>query len=372
MKRILKKLIYFFAHLLYIFPVKKNRVFLVCFDGRKLGFDAKAVVDYARENGHNYEFVWGCGDLECVKKYSSQMSGVKFVKYKSLKGVINLMTAQVIIYNINLPAIIPFRKKQLRINTWHGFPYKRVGKYTNAYSKENFNKATCFMSHSRWYTENVIRDSFEFEGDVLECGTPRNDVFFTAGVAEIEQKVKGAYGIPADKKTVLFAPTFRGEFNYEESGIDFRRLTSSLSERFGGEWVILFRVHPLLAANMTIDHENYVNVSAHQDMQELLCCADVLVTDYSSSMWDFSILGRPVFLYADDIDRYEKDRGLYVSFDSLPFVVCRNNDELESGIKGFDENEYAPALQNYKNDMGSFESGRACAELFEYIKDKLK
>ena len=113
-KRILKNLLKVF----YILPIKKNKIFTSCFAGKKIGFDSKAIVDWINENEPNkYEIIWGVDTKEQEKlKYDN----VKFVKIKSIKGIVHMITSKVLLYNINPPDYIPFRKNQIIINTWHG------------------------------------------------------------------------------------------------------------------------------------------------------------------------------------------------------------------------------------------------------------
>ena len=184
--RIIKGIVKILLHILYIFPIKKNKVFLMCFDGTKLGFDQKAFVDWAKENNEKYEFVWGVKGQEQTNIF--RLHDVRFVKIKSIKGIYEMMTSNVIMYNINAPSYVPFRKKQILINTWHGYAFKKCGKYAPAFDKKQANMTNCFLSHSKKYTDFLIKDSFEYTGEILKIGTPRNDVLFNKKKADIVAK----------------------------------------------------------------------------------------------------------------------------------------------------------------------------------------
>lgn len=360
----MKKLLSFLLRIFYIFPVKMNKVFLLCFDGTKIGYDSKAIADYAAENGLKYKLVWGVKDKSVAKK--NKLPNVRFVKYKSLKGIKNMLTSRFIIYNVNLPSGVPFRKKQVKICTWHGYGVKKVGRFVEGVNPKNFSRATCVLSHSEDYTEKVLKDSFGYDGKILNIGVPRNDIFFSEKRFEVAQNVKEKYGV-ADKKIVLFAPTFRGDFTYEKSAIDYEKLIGALTVRFGGEWVLMVRLHPLLASKNKADAGTGIDVSDYGDMQPLLCAADVLVTDYSSSPWDFSLQDKPVFLFVPDAEKYDKDRGLYYSFDELPYVAARDNEELCESIEKFDNDSYVARLKNFRERVVSYEDGRSCENLFAYM-----
>ena len=104
-------------------------------------------------------------------------------------------------------------------------------------------------------------------------------------------------------------------------------------------------------------------------MQELLYAANVVITDYSSLMWDFSLTGRPCFLYADDLDDYERERGFYMPSSQWPYPIARNNDELEKNILGFDCGLYRQAVREHHKVCGSYEQGRACETVLRIINE---
>lgn len=188
-----------------------------------------------------------------------------------------------------VPSQIPIRHNQILINIWYGIPYKKVGKYVEGFSEKPFTRVSCTMSHSKYYTDIVIRDSFKYSGEILECGVPRNDVFFLNRVKSISEKIKKYYKVE-NKSVLLYAPTFRGNFENVTIDADFRRLLYILKKKFGNEWVVFHRVHPLLVSIYKNGGYDVVDVSKHGDIQELLHTADLLITDYSSSMWDYSLL----------------------------------------------------------------------------------
>lgn len=360
-----KKIVYNLLKIMWFFKVKHKKIFLTSFDGTAYGFDSKAVVDFINENYPNeYLLIWGTKENELAGYDGS--SGMRLVKIKSIQGVYHMMTAGVLIYNINPPSYIPFRKSQTLINTWHGFAYKKVGKYALNFNSRHFNTSTCFLSHSKSYTTKVIRDSFEFTGEVLDIGVPRNDILFRNDKKQI-QSIRKILSI-GNKNIVLFAPTFRGDFSYEKAGVNFSVLKESLRNRYGGEWVVLCRLHPMIAHKYKMDSNGAIDVSAYPDMQELLLISDVLVTDYSSSMWDFALTRKKVFLYADDIDKYIADRGFYQSPETWPFPIAKTNDELARLITNYQEEVYQERLKKYFDMTGNYENGTSCQKLLEYIR----
>jgi CDP-glycerol glycerophosphotransferase len=364
-KGFVKELARLASRLFWLFRLDRSKVFLMNFDGTIVGHDAKAIVDYCRENGIGMDFVWGAKDRTYAK--SMEYEGVRFVPINSLRGWYEMLTAKTIIYNINPPSYLSFRKSQVLINTWHGSPFKAVGKYIGKIDKRQFNTTTCFLSESTFFTSKVIRDAFEYEGEVLECGTPRTDILLSDRRDSCAAMVRKKLGVDPDTKLVLFAPTFRGDFEYGESWLDTARLKQGLSARFGGKWEVLMRLHPMIAKAFSADAQDCLDVSLYEDTQELMCAADVLVTDYSSMSWEFALVGRPIFIYAYDAEEYKNSRTLFIPMEEWPFPIAMSNDELEKRLAEFDEEAYAAKLEAFLKEKGCFDTGRACREVLRYM-----
>lgn len=366
-KMILKKILKIF----YFIPIKRNKIFFMSFNGTEYGFDSRAIAEYImNEFPNEYELHWGTLKH---KQLNGAIPKIKLNKIKSISGIFHMMTSGILVYNINPPSYIPFRKGQILINTWHGFAYKKVGKYVAHFDEKQFNISTCFLSHSKTYTAQVLKDSFCYRGDILECGVPRNDIFFKKDLLIKKQAlIKEQLGLDQECKIVLYAPTFRGDFNFVETGLDFSKLKESLENKFGGIWKILFRMHPMIADKYKNTDYDVIDVSKFPDMQDLLAISDVLITDYSSSMWDFALMKRPIFLFATDIDEYSNGRGVYYPVKAWPFPVASNNQELSFVISSFDSKAYLIELKNYFDKMGSFENGTACEKVIKYIRNYQK
>ena len=138
---------------------------------------------------NQYEIYWGVASKKLENRF--KLKNVKFIKIKSIKGIFHIMTSKILIYNINPPTYVPFRKKQILINTWHGGGFlKKVGKYARGFDSDNFNVSNCFISHGQLWSEIILRDSFEYKGDILNCGSPRNDIFFNGEADIVKNKIK--------------------------------------------------------------------------------------------------------------------------------------------------------------------------------------
>jgi CDP-ribitol ribitolphosphotransferase len=167
---------------------------------------------------------------------------------------------------------------------------------------------------------------------VSSIGIPRTDLFFDAeGVERTSAAVRAKYSVPEGKRVVLYAPTFRGDSKHVAAYHDSLDL-AVMHERLGDEMVLLLRLHPFVASHTAIDPALAgfaINVSDHPDINELMLVTDVLVTDYSSAIFEFSLLGRPMAFFAPDFEAYEAERGFYFPYaESVPGPIFTTSEAL--------------------------------------------
>lgn len=361
-------------HIFWIFPVEKNKVFLLNELSNTYGDSLKYIDLYLKKHRkEKYKVVFSVKEGYKGPEYD------KIVRPGSFSYFKEILTSGTIITNAGGISYLPKRKQQLVINTWHGGgPYKKTSTdvYDNYwYRKEvqmNCNNTDYILSSCRNFTKVEARSMGFKEEQCIPVGLPRNDVLF-ADHNDIAMKVRSFYSIPADKKFILYAPTFRSSSNQSTSkmisnyiDLDVDSLLSSLKERFGCEWVCGIRLHPKLS-DVDMGGINAINCTAYPDMQELLCCADAIITDYSSLMWDYSFTYRPVFLYAPDIEKYERERGFYLPVAEWPYPLAKSNQEMKDIILSFDQEKYTEAVKKHHIDTESYESGSACAKIVELI-----
>lgn len=359
------------------FPIKNNRV--VFFSVPKFDYtcNPKYILDYLYKNYNNkFEYIW-------VNKDNSKEIPlyVKTCRFKSLKFFYYFLTARVIVSNAMGPSYCPISSNTHYIATWHGGgAYKKIELDVPDIKKDfwlckrimiSTNSITHILSSCEKFS-NLIETALKIKTNmVLKTGMPRNDIFFNKNIVSIYyEKVRKYYGLNKDTKIILYAPTWRNDFrNISDDLIkENERILKSLNERFSGNWVLFVRLHPTIK----IRQYSYVNISIietsnYVDMQELLCAADVLLNDYSSSMWDYSFLNRPCFIYAVDLLQYYNERNFYTSMSEWPFPIATNIDELINNILNFDQKEYIKKVEQHHKDLGSFENGRACEQVCKLI-----
>ena len=356
----------------------QDRVNFIAFSGRQYSDSPRRISELLLKEHPEIAQVWAFTEPE--KFAFLEEKGIKVVKYKSLEYLYYVMTSKVYVDNAEFWSALKFRPGQMVLETWHGGgAYKRVGGHridVNAreqqHAVEKMNKITLFLSSSRAFTKYVIRDAYQYRGEVLECGLPRNDDLLSPDPATAAKALE-TLGIPEGAKVLLYAPTFRNSHSLDLYDVDFARLKASLEARFGGEWVIVLRMHYYLADKaMAVGAPWLYNATSYPDMQELLLASDVLLTDYSSCMWDFSLMHKPCFLYARDIAAYQGERDFYTPIESWPFPLASDNDGLQKVIAEFDEEKYRADAVRHHAELGSTESGTAARQCVERIAAFLK
>lgn len=310
--------------------------------------------------------------------------GVRLVEQYSAGFYKELIKSKVVVANSVefLKNPTPKKKGQVLIETWHGsLGIKRFGEKENhgkawvAAAKKCGRRANYIISNSS-FEDGVYRDTFWKTTPILQYGHPRNDILFTYDdelIQKIRQSVLGNFEALGDYKLVLYAPTFRDSHTMAAYNLDFDSLRESLSQRFGGEWIILVRLHPTVrkAAKKYLSKANAVDVTRYPDIQELMLISDIAITDYSSWIYDFILTGRPGFIYAADIDGYADERGFYYPLTNTPFPIARSNEEMVSNILNFDQERYGKDLRAFLEEKGCVDDGEAAKRVVDKILELL-
>ncbi len=355
-----------------VFPIQRKILFLSYY-GSQYGCSPKYLSEYMVSVHPNWTVVWA---FTTPKAYHVQ--GVKKVRYLSLRYFYELCTSRVVITNYRMTEDYRKRKGQYYVMTWHSsLRLKKIEKDVESSLPEHYvqmakadsKKIDLLLSGCR-FSDEIFKRAFWYNGVILQSGTPRCDIFYTNDMEKRRGQIKQSLGIDKDTYLLLYAPTFRKGDDLSCYDLDFESLVKVLEESRKGGWKVLVRLHPHLLkyANSFLNDNNVINVTSYDDIQELLLIADVLITDYSSLMFDFAETRRPCFLYAPDLEEYQKnDRSLYFDINKLPFPVSVTQDGLERRIRSLDQNEYSQSIDDFLQKVGSYEDGNAAKRVTEYI-----
>ena len=326
---------------------------------------------HRRDMSSKFDLVWS------AKEYNSYIPEyIRQVVYGSHEYYSELATARIWIDNSRKSKTIRKRSGQIYIQTWHGSaPMKKVeadveDKLTSYYvegAKHDSELADLFISGSRFYTD-LYKKSFWYNGDILESGLPRQDVFWRT--EEISNKIRQKYLFQNEDLIVLYAPTFRDVYVEGCYDLDIKLLKNSLMERFGRKVTLLVSKHPGNNSEYYFKDDDYIFIDRNEDFEEILATADILISDYSGCVYDFSFTGRPVFLFQKDFEEYNNDRGFYFLMDEMPYICAHSNEELREKILSFDGNKYKANLELFMDKMGNYDDGKASERAVDYIIDK--
>ena len=280
-------------------------------------------------------------------------------------------------------------KNQLVISTWHGTPLKKMGIDTPNSNIIAFDCPNTIMFLGNGFTAEIMR-RLTFNKIQIQClGTPRNDPLLKEISNHDIEDLKKRLGIPNKMRVVLYAPTFRdsngegSEANIDKSGlqqlreISVDKLLSALSSKFGGDFCLVLRFHYFV--DKSVDWETIqkdyngivINGNKNEDMVDYLKVTDILITDASSCMFDFSLTRRPCFLFFPDVIQYIKERGVYLNFDELPFPLSTDFQTLICSIKDFNEEEYKDHVNTLLANLENVEDGYSAERIVEYIEKNL-
>ena len=381
----------FWGILSLYFPIKKK---VVCFDsfGGQYNDNPKYVSEELHKQRPDITIVWN----HTGKGNDPLPAYVKAVENSSYKGRLLFNSAQVVVDNHtgirsgmcpsrNMLLNLYYRMKnvkrrgQLCISTFHGTPLKRIAMdEPDARKNFTFYSSADYVLSGCKYTSKHFKSAFDDSIEVREYGTPRNDILINNTIGEDELKRK--LDLPLDYRIVLYAPTFRKNIDisgiFQMNELNIPDVIRSLSKVIGGErWCFVFRAHNLVMQKIdftSMSKSNpdvlLINGNLHDDMAEYLKCADVLITDYSASMFDFALTHKPCFLYAPDVHEYgSSERGFYTRIQSLPFPTARNSKELILAIEHYNDVEYKIKIDNLLEDMGNIEDGNASKRVVKDI-----
>lgn len=314
--------------------------------------------------------------------------GLRALKTNTPAAIFALARAQVWVDNNRKESYIHKRKGQYYIQLWHGgIPIKRIegdceeqlGKKYIRRAKRDSAMTDLFVSNSTFCTE-MYKRAFWATCEIAEWGSPRNDHIVQQAIeGECGVALYGRGDIPIERglkmnapiRTAVYAPTFRsGKSNVYP--FDTERLRAALAEHFGGEWKILVRLHPLVAESQCFaELEGVEDISNAPDLYEILYTADVLITDYSNTMFEFMMNERPVFVYMDDFAEYEKERGLYLGLYDFPCPAVDNMKEFYDEIHYYDEDFWLGIQLNFYEKVDMKESGRAAELVADRIMERI-
>ena len=343
------------------------------FAGRKYDDSPYALFEAMKkdERFRDYRLVWAFHHPE-----QFDVKGAEKIRTDTPEYFLTAMKAKVWITNSSFERGLHFKNRNtFYFNTWHGTPIKKMGKdIENNQSFDELGKnSTDIMTAQSDLEIDVFSRMFSIPKEhFLKCGLPRNDILFSYNEAE-RKEYREKLGVRDDQKLILYCPTFR-EFEKDENN----RVTlkppihlEKWKEELGDQYVLLFRTHYEVAKAMDIRDDGFVrNMTDYPSLNELMTASDLLISDYSSVLIDYSIMDKPMFHFTYDYDKYDSLRGMY--FDIRDHISgADNEDDLIRLIRNADtEKEVSKTVQFRKKYVQYY--GNAVSESLNCIAKNIK
>ncbi len=380
MERVILKTYRFLTRFL---PVNKKIILFECNLGRNYTGNPKAIYEEMVRQGLDRKY--RCYFI--LEDPGTPIPGAaRPVKRSRLLYFYLFAVAGIWVCDTRLPKYIIKRPECVYIQTWHGTPLKKLAldmdtvfmageKGIENYKKNFYNNTQTwdYLVSQNYFSTEIFRRAFAFQKEMLEIGYPRNDVLFEKNNPEDIAALKRTLGLPLDKKVILYAPTWRdnefyGKGNYKfNPPLDFHKLADCLGE----DTIMIVKYHYLVMDQ--IDWSPYRGFvypcDLSYDISDLYLVSDMMITDYSSVMFDYSLLKRPMLFFCYDLEEY-KDylRGFYFDFlAEAPGPVVKTTDELIDAIKYYASEAYTEKQEAFYQKFNHADDGNASKKIVELI-----
>ena len=406
MKAFLKKILVFIYHCMAkILPVNRKKAVFMSNMGRNYSGNPRAVYEEMLKDTRFEEVrkIWAFnGDFfNMVKKYGGKLlpKGCKTVRYGGLRYYFHMATSGIWVFDTRQEPYLVKRKKALYLMTWHGTPLKKLGldmlslnmsgekrdlkAYTDSFTEES-GKWDCLIAQND-FSASVFPVCFGYKGKVFTTGYPRNDRLVREGFRAEDTAPEA--GKP-HKKVLLYAPTWRddeylsGGFYKCPSRPDFVKLEKALGDKYR----IMLKLHYLVKLKkgdipQSCIDSGFVKVYGNEtDITSLYLKADALIGDYTSAMFDYSVLDRPMFFFCYDLEKYRDSlRGFYMDIEEIaPGPISKNEEELIGDIReefegsedsnGSKRADYREKLKKFRETYNKYDDGHASERVLDVIR----
>ena len=376
-KNTLYKLAYYHRYLKM--PIKENVVLFETFMAKNYSDSPKYIYEALNKMyPGKYECVWAINGKHDIPY------GAKTIKRFSFQYAYYCAISKYLVFNVRQPLWFRKREGQVFLETWHGTPLKRLvfdqeevtsasPKYKEQFYKQR--KEWDYLVSANPFSSKTFRSCFMYEGKMLEYGYPRNDILYAPDKEERAKRLKEKLGIPLDKKTILYAPTWRDDEHYGKGeykftlALDLKKMKTMLEK----DYVLLLRTHHYIADKIdTTGLEGFAyNLSTYDDISEIYLMTDICITDYSSVFFDFANLKRPILFYTYDIEKYKNQlRGFYIDMNTeVPGPLLYTSEEVIDAILHIDkiQKRYQKRYDEFYDRFCCFDDGHASENIVKEV-----
>jgi len=360
----------FYLYFYYKSPIDNSIILCESSKGKDLGSNIFYLLKVLNKDYSNYKIYLSYSstnknDIESLLNTYS-LNHIKLVNIRSLTYLRLLAKAKYLINDTSFPTMYIKKDNQIYLNTWHGTPFKKMGQ--DEVNKANMGNVqrNLLMSDYLLFPNKEIESKMSqaysldnlYKGKIINSGYPRNSIFFNT---RLRNETRSNLDI-SNKKVIGYMPTWRN--NQDLSSI--KEHLDYIDNHLTYDDVFYVKLHNL--DKQSINLESYKHIKAFPsniETYEFLNCIDILITDYSSVMFDYMLTSKKVILFAYDYQDYQKQRGLYYKIEDLPFDVAYNVEDLVKEIKSNHKSDYSA----YKESFSTYEDKNSSNEILEIVID---
>lgn len=351
-------------------PLQHDKAVFESYWGRKIDCNPEAIAAGLADTG-KFKVVWGLDNPQDHQWNHDHVA----CQRNSLAYYYHLATAKYLVSNVNFADFVVKRRGAKHVQTFHGTPIKAMGIDIRPIRPKEMHWRSFAVKCRRWdvgissnqYSTAVWRRSHPFGYNIEETGYPRNDALVNGSIDVAA--VKRALKVPEGKKVALYAPTFRDDdkgkpISVSKKILDFTKIQRSL----GSDYVLMVRAHHL--SKIPDLPKGCIDASSHPSVNEVMAASDLLITDYSSLMFDYATQNRPIVIYGYDYEQYSKKRGFYMDIRrEAPGEVAYSLDQLTKLLssKSFENPENLEKLKIFRAKFCPWDDGRSTQRVLAQI-----
>ena len=372
-----------YIHIFLKRPVKENWILFESFFGKNYSDSPKYIYEYLAKNyPGKYRSIWVIDKRNTKIPYRHRR-----IKRFSIRYYYYLARCGYFVFNSRQPEWAVKRPESIFLETWHGTPLKKLvfdieditsasPKYKQQVYKQS--RAWDYLIAPNAFSSETFRRCFMFENAMLETGYPRNDILHAPDRDKLAVDIRCKLGIPSDKKTILYAPTWRDDEYYGKGQYKFELHMDLdyMKRELGDEYVLLLRTHYFIADALDVSGLDgfAINLSKYDDISELYLISDILITDYSSVFFDYANLKRPMLFFTYDLEKYRDVlRGFYIDIQKeVPGPLVFTTEEVVNAVKDIAsiQKEYEARYEVFYNRFCEWEDGHASQKVVESVFSK--
>lgn len=328
---------FFFRFIGFFVKCEPNTILFCSFSGKAFNDSPKAIYDelIKRQEFAGYDFVWAF-----EKPEQFDLPRGRKIKINSMNYFVTALKAKYWITNVNIERGLKFKKKTTRfLHTGHGTGPQLCGNAVKGRKFYDYSNVDIMCADGPFIKEIFVRDFKANPNNFLMCGRPREDELFILNDND-KRRYREAFGVPDGKKVILYAPTWRDD-SYNPKGKDYNIIPINVGKWenvLSKEYVVIFRSHNQSAIKNNFSFNSFfINGSTYPFINHQIAIADIVISDYSSLMWDAALINKPIISFAYDYENYSTTRGLYFNMrQEFPGGVVESEEQLIKRICNFD------------------------------------